>query len=137
VHRGETVARISPSVRVTRGVREEIADAISLGSRRTAIQDLEFLVDQLAEVAVRALSTGINDPYTASNSVDHLGSALLHLMRVGVPSPYRMDEERRPRLILERPLTFAGVVDSSFSQIRQHVGGAFPYRSGSWRRSPP
>jgi uncharacterized membrane protein len=122
--RGEPLARVSPSVNVSPEVRERISEAISLGSRRTAIQDIEFSVDQLAEVAVRALSTGINDPYTATTCVDHLGSALLHLMRVGLPSPYRMDRERRPRLILERPLTFGGVVDSSLTQIRQHVGAS-------------
>ncbi|MBA2670321.1 MAG: DUF2254 domain-containing protein [Gemmatimonadetes bacterium] len=124
LHRGEPLAMAAPSLRVTPEIRDEIADAVVIGSRRTAIHDIEFSIDQLAEVAVRALSAGINDPYTAADCVDHLGSGLLHVMKERLPSPYRMDEHGRPRIIMDRPLTFAGVVDTSLSQIRQHVGGS-------------
>jgi uncharacterized membrane protein len=124
VQRGEPLAAVAPEERASAELREKIAAAIPLGSRRTAIQDVEFSIDQLSEVAVRALSTGINDPYTACSCVDSLGSALLHIMNTGLPSGCRMDEEGRPRLLIGRPLTFAGVVDSSFNQIRQHIGGS-------------
>ena len=40
-------------------------DATALGRAGSARQDLEFAVRQLVEVAVRALSPGINDPNTA------------------------------------------------------------------------
>ncbi|CAN5795821.1 DUF2254 domain-containing protein [soil metagenome] len=122
LHKGMTVARAAPEVRVTPAIREEIADAVSVGAQRTAVQDIEFSIDQLAEVAVRALSTGINDPFTASECVDHLGSGLLHVMRERLPSGYRLDDDGRPRITLERPLRFSGVADASFHQIRQNFG---------------
>jgi uncharacterized membrane protein len=124
VHRGEPIAMVAPPLRVSPEIRKEITDAVVLGTRRTAIHDIEFSIDQLAEVAVRALSTGINDPYTAADCVDHLGSGLLHVMQERLPSRYRMDAQGRPRIILDRPLTFAGVVDTSLSQIRQNTGGS-------------
>jgi uncharacterized membrane protein len=124
LQRGQALAIVTPAERFTESLGEEIGDAVSIGSHRTAIQDVEFSIDQLAEVAVRALSAGINDPYTATSCVDHLGSGLLHIMNLGLPSAYRMDEQGRPRIILLRPLTFAGAAASSFDQIRQHVGGS-------------
>jgi len=121
IHKGFAIARAAPELRVTPAIREEIAEAVSIGRQRTAVQDIEFSIDQLAEVAVRALSTGINDPFSAAECVDHLGSGLLHVMRERLPSKYRMDDEGRPRIILERPLRFSGVADASFHQIRQNV----------------
>jgi uncharacterized membrane protein len=121
----EPIAHVSPVERCTPAVEAEIHEAVVIGARRTALQDLEFSVDQLSEVAVRALSTGINDPYTAVNCVDRLGATLAHLIREGFPSPYRVDEDGRLRLVQERPLTFAGVMDAAFAQIRQHVGESF------------
>jgi uncharacterized membrane protein len=53
-----------------------IRDATALGPQRVSAADLEFAVRQLVEVAVRALSPGINDPHTAISVLDRLGSAL-------------------------------------------------------------
>jgi uncharacterized membrane protein len=57
-----------------------------LGADRTATQDVEFVVDQLVDVAVRALSPGINDPATAQVAVERLGAALCQLAGRDLPS---------------------------------------------------
>ena len=73
--RGEHV-----EVRSDSAVEERIADAIRaafvVGPERSPAQDLEYAIRQLVEIALRALSPGINDPFTAVAVVDQLGAAL-------------------------------------------------------------
>jgi uncharacterized membrane protein len=56
--------------------RQELCRCISLGNERTAEQDLEYLIDELVEIALRALSPGINDPHTAVTSIHWMGAAI-------------------------------------------------------------
>ena len=91
---------------------------IVLGSRRTPTQDIEFAVHQLVEIAVRALSPGINDPFTAIACIDRLGSGLCHLARRELPDPLHLDTHGRLRLLAPVP-AFADVADAAFDQIRQ------------------
>jgi uncharacterized membrane protein len=63
--------------------------------RRTLVQDVEFAIDQLVEVTVRALSPGVNDPFTAISCIARLGAALCTLAEKVIPSPYRHDEDGR------------------------------------------
>ena len=58
------------------GAEAAIRNATALGGQRVSSSDLEFAVRQLVEVAVRALSPGINDPHTAMSILDRLGAAL-------------------------------------------------------------
>ena len=83
--RGITSSAAPPLVSVWPGDRitDELADAgecrIRAGNQRTDAQDIEFAVHQLVEIAARALSPGVNDPFTAITCVDRLGSALCRL----------------------------------------------------------
>lgn len=90
-----------------------------LGSRRTAEQDVEFLIDQLVEIAIRSLSPSVNDPFTAMACIDRLGAALSKLSRRHLPDPRVGDAEGRLRILTERS-TFNGIVDEAFHQIRQY-----------------
>jgi uncharacterized membrane protein len=47
-------------------------DALEIGIERTLQQDITFGMRQLVDVACKALSPAINDPYTAVQAVDHL-----------------------------------------------------------------
>jgi len=60
-------------------LQKRILDCFSLGESRTPTQDLEFLIDELVEIALRALSPGINDPFTAITSMHWMGAALAKL----------------------------------------------------------
>ena len=51
-------------------------ETVIVGIRRTPRQDVECAIEELVEIAVRALSPGINDPFTAMNCIDRLGAAL-------------------------------------------------------------
>jgi len=116
--KGQAMVKVWPGHRVTDSLMDKIDAAFVLGNQRTAAQDIEFSVNQLVEIAVRALSPGINDPFTAIACVDRLGSALSCLARRDMPSPLRFDSKGRLRLVASGP-TFAGIVDTAFNQIRQ------------------
>jgi uncharacterized membrane protein len=98
---------------------EKVNAAVVTGRRRTPRQDPECALDELVEVAVRALSPGINDPFTAIACVDRLGAAIGRLAERAMPATLRRDKEGTPRL-LARPTTFADLLDAAFNQIRQY-----------------
>lgn len=91
--------------------------AIITGDSRTVEQDVGYAVRQLADVALRALSPGINDPTTAQDAVFHLGSVLRVLLarhppRLAAP----MDEDRlllRPERLGHREL-----IDIACDEVR-------------------
>ena len=83
---GAPIALMTPAVK---GADAAIREATALGPTRVSTEDLEFAVRQLVEVAVRALSPGINDPHTAVAVLDRLGAALCSCVPVhlsGIPS---------------------------------------------------
>jgi uncharacterized membrane protein len=49
-----------------------LADAVRIGFERTLEQDAAFGIRQLVDMACKALSPAVNDPYTAIQAVDHL-----------------------------------------------------------------
>jgi len=62
------------SDRIDETLEANLAATFIRGSQRSATQDLCFQVNQLVEVAMRALSPGVNDPFTATNCMDWLQS---------------------------------------------------------------
>lgn len=80
---------------------------------------MTFFVDQLVELAVRALSPGINDPGTARLCIDRLEQALCHLAGRHMPSAERYDQDGDVRVIAS-PLTFSEVVASAFEEIARY-----------------
>ncbi|WP_417579288.1 DUF2254 domain-containing protein [Pelagibacterium sp.] len=58
----------------------------TLGARRDVLQEATYEARALIDIALRALSPGINDPNTAVAAIDHMSGALLPLVRSdGVP----------------------------------------------------
>ncbi|REK17555.1 MAG: DUF2254 domain-containing protein [Planctomycetota bacterium] len=96
-----------------------INEKIIVGNRRTPRQDVECAVEELVEVAVRSLSTGINDPFTAINCVDRLGAALGRLAQRKIPDAARFDAQGQMRITVH-PIAFVEVIDAAFNQIRQY-----------------
>lgn len=113
------IARVYPSERVNSDLAKRINDTLILGKERTEQQDVEFPVDQLVETATRALSPGINDPFTAIRCIDRLTAGLCHLAQREIPSAYRYGDDHTLRVITV-PITFECLVDRAFNQIRQY-----------------
>ncbi|MGU3479015.1 DUF2254 domain-containing protein [Methylobacterium sp. D48H] len=116
---GFPVAFLSAGVE---GADEAIARAVTLGRRPTSLQDLEYSIRQLVEIAVRALSPGINDPFTAGSVVDHLGDALCRIAPRHLPTGAVV---REGRVVLVHPVTdYDGLCDAMFHMIRQNSAGS-------------
>ena len=130
---GSPLVTVSPGHRVTEKFAGRVISAFAFGNQRTSAQDIEFAILQLVEIAVRALSPGINDPFTAVACVDRLGSGLCRLVRREMPSPYRFDGQDRLRVVAT-PITFPQIVDAAFNQIRQHARASAAVRSASSKR---
>lgn len=111
---------LAPADRASDKVRAAVSRAIIIGSQRTPSQDIQFAISQLVEIAVRALSPGVNDPFTAIRCIDRLGSAIYRLGSRPVPLRYRRDESNRVRIVA-RPVSFAEILDASLGPIRQNA----------------
>ena len=90
-----------------------------MGPERTLEQDVEFAISQLVEIAIRALSPGINDPIIAITYIDWVGAILCQLADRKMPSSHRYDGKYRWRVIC-KPFSFEGMVDAAFNMIRQN-----------------
>ncbi|UEM03797.1 DUF2254 domain-containing protein [Skermanella rosea] len=115
-------ASFTPRDRPGDGIARGLAEAVVIGADRTPTQDIEFSIRQLVEVALRALSPGINDPYTAVAVIDRLAASLALAMGRDMEPALHRDEDGRVRLIAH-PATFTGLVDRSFNEIRQAAAG--------------
>lgn len=107
------------------GVEEDLEarlrDGWSLISRRSP-GTVEFLIYELVEVAVRSLSPGINDPFTAIHCIDLLGASLCRFAEQPPVHPVRRDEEGALRVVLPK-VVLADLLDAAFHQIRQNSRG--------------
>jgi uncharacterized membrane protein len=112
------LARAWPPDRVDDAVQRRLRDAFVVGDRRTDLQDVEYSIRQLVEVALRALSPGINDPFTSMNCIDWLGASLARLAAHEMPGRWIYDGDGRLRLRTDAP-DFGGMVAAAFDQIRQ------------------
>ena len=116
---GATIAAITKPVE-TAG--QAIRDATALGTERASTSDLEFAIRQLVEVAVRALSPGINDPHTAIGVLDRLGAALCDAVPLHLGTGVTL---RAGHPVLVRPGTsYDGLADAMFHLIRQNAAGS-------------
>ncbi|WP_153557316.1 DUF2254 domain-containing protein [Roseimaritima sediminicola] len=110
----------SPAERVGEQEIKQMKSMFYCGSQRTANQNLRFVLNQLVEVAMRALSPGVNDPFTAMTCLDWLQSGLINLSERKMPDAHRLDEEHQLRVVAE-PETFASFAQLVFDQLRPYV----------------
>ncbi len=113
---------ISPAPDADDPCRSEVLDAFAIGDGRTMQQDVEFGLVQLTDIAVRALSPGVNDPTTAADVVVHIGNVLLAIWSREQPSTTRSREGRRV-VMLES--THEAYLARSMGPIRRY-GAADP-----------
>ncbi len=97
-------------------------DLFSVSRKRTALQDLRFPIDELVEIAARALSPGVNDPFTAIACIDWLGAALTDLSTMPEQPSVLRDEDGRARVLVPR-LGFVDYLGSAVGQLRPYAAG--------------
>jgi uncharacterized membrane protein len=124
---GDFVVRDTPLASLAQEVplEEESVDALlaaySVARYRTVHQDCAFGIRQMVDIALHALSPGVNDTTTAVMCVDYLMEILAQLASREIPSSHRY-EEGKLRVIAIGP-TFATLVGDSFDQIRGSAAG--------------
>lgn len=121
VMRGGPLADVRPEA-VADALRDKLASHLVFGRGRTYQQDPSFLFDQLLEVALRALSPGINDPFTAIDAVDRLAEGLDLLAR-REPPPSRWHDEDGMLRVVAPEFDLAGTAERVFGAIRGYGSG--------------
>ncbi|AZA10734.1 DUF2254 domain-containing protein [Corynebacterium gerontici] len=101
--------------------RFDINEYLVIGNVRSDKQDMEFSVRQLLEVAVRALSPGTNDPFTAMDIIDRFAEVLSQLRDRALPEGV-IQRDDAIRVIYD-VTTYEGLLDEMFLQIRQNANG--------------
>ena len=99
----------------------EMQAAYSIDRHRTVEQDAAFGIRQIVDIALRALSPGINDSTTAAMCVDYLTAILARIAPLPLPSSHRF-EDGELRVITIGP-DFASLVAESFDEIRGSASG--------------
>lgn len=117
---GSPLASLAQSRQPTREQARAIHSIYAIGNYRTVGQDLGFGIRLLVDIALKALSPGVNDTTTATTCIDHLGAVLYCLAGRRIPSPLR-HRGGELRLIARGP-TFDGMVDAALHEIRQSAG---------------
>ena len=100
-------------------LEKSLKQTLTVGRQRTLIQDTDFYVEQLVEVAVRSLSPGINDPFTAVRAIDWLSAALARLAALSDSESRLCDDDGTLRVLRKRA-RFEDYLAAAFNQIRQN-----------------
>ncbi|MEO8847507.1 MAG: DUF2254 domain-containing protein [Casimicrobiaceae bacterium] len=98
-----------------------LRDGISIRSFRTIDQEFGFGIRQLVDIALKALSPGINDTTTAVMCVDHLAAIVMQIANRPMPVCHR-SEDGVLRLALPG-WSFDEIVETAFDQIRNNASG--------------
>jgi len=118
---GEPLADVWPAAAAP-GVARALGGAHATGPHRTLTQDLSFAVDQLVEIAIRALSPAVNDTFTALACIDWLGDGLCKIAEHWQPAPVHRDAAGHVRVIAVT-VGFRRLLERSHDKIRQASRG--------------
>jgi uncharacterized membrane protein len=118
---GEPLANVWPAAAAP-GVARALGGAHATGPHRTLTQDLSFAVDQLVEIAIRALSAAVNDTFTALACIDWLGDGLGKIASRWRPVTVHRDAAGHVRVITV-PVSFRRLVERAHDKIRQASRG--------------
>ncbi|QYF95407.1 DUF2254 domain-containing protein [Massilia sp. PAMC28688] len=121
VIRDTAVMRLSGGPRLGPDDERALCRTVSLSDERTVAQDPAFGIRQIVDVALRALSPGVNDTTTAVMALDNLGTILAAMGPRGFPSRYQCDGQA-VRLVTVQP-DYPMLVGEAFDQIRRSADG--------------
>ena len=118
---GQPLADVWPAAAAP-GVARALGGAHATGPHRTLTQDLSFAVDQLVEIAIRALSPAVNDTFTALACIDWLGDGLGKIAVRWRPASVHRDAAGHVRVITVT-VSFRRLVERAHDKIRQASRG--------------
>lgn len=95
---------------------EKLGRLFVIGARRTPIQDIQYTLEKISEIALRALSPGVNEPFVAIKCVDYLSLAMSTLTNREAPASRRSDKDGKLRVVVS-PILFDSVLKEAFDPI--------------------
>jgi uncharacterized membrane protein len=119
--KGHPMATVWPPEAAT-AIGRRLESVHITGPLRTLSQDIAFGIDQLVEIAIRALSPAVNDTFTALTCIDWLGDSLSRIAVEWHPQSSHRDRLGAIRLITV-PVSYERLVQRSFEKIRQAADG--------------
>ncbi|SHE90987.1 Uncharacterized membrane protein [Microbulbifer donghaiensis] len=122
MHHWGSIGRIYQARENADALISRVQAAVEIGSLPTAEQDIVFSIRQLAQIAERALSPGINDPFTAYACIDRLIEGLGTVLQRPEPPNCFKDEDGRLRLV-SCELEFSQLLDAALDEIYEHSRG--------------
>lgn len=117
VFEGQALARVWPASRLDDALRRRLRRLFPVGPSRTPAQDPVLAVDELVEIAIRALSPGINDTFTALHCIDRLAAAMASLATREAQPPVRCGRDGTIRFRVH-PVTDAMLITAAWPKIR-------------------
>lgn len=115
---GSLIANVWPAIDGKAGIDESIRSSFLLGKEPSGEQDLQFFIRQLVQIAARALSPGINDPFTAMTCIDYLATGLSVIAKRQLPEFQIRNDSGRLRLV-KSEVSFQNLLQNCFISIRQ------------------
>jgi uncharacterized membrane protein len=109
----------SPDERLNPERESDLLAAFDIGPSRTLQQDIEFGVIQIVDIALKAISTAVNDPSTAITCVDQLGRILIRFVSRQAPVALLCDPPHVVRVVIPWIET-EKLIDTAFEQIRHY-----------------
>ncbi len=115
----ETLVRVSPPDRAE-DITDTVRNAVTIGNSRSDLQDIRYAEQQVLELAVRALSPGTNDPYTAVNAIEEVAAGVALAVSRPRPGNTMVDDTSTVRVRF-KTVTVEEIVDLPFDQVRPYA----------------
>lgn len=120
VHPGRRLCTVWGGAGDRAKMERRLNGAFSVETSRTMQQDIGFGIRQIVDIALRALSPGINDPTTAHECIVHLGAISFEMLRRDLPPAEIAGDDGRLVVLSVQP-SHADLVGSAFDEIRQNA----------------
>ena len=124
LNQGDVIAEVTPPEACSPRFERLLDKALAVGSTRTPSQDLEFGLQRLVEVGLRALSPSLNDSFTAIAAIDNIGAALARMFGSKRQQGALRGQNGKVRLLCP-VVDWTTLINAGFDQMRQ-AGASLP-----------
>lgn len=120
---GTPLASLAAGGELDPGTLDELRAVYAIGRHRTVQQDAAFGVRQIVDIAMKALSPGVNDTTTAVMCVDYLTAILVRMGSRRMAPQHRVKAGKV--VVIARGPNFRRLLDEAFDQIRHSAKDNF------------
>lgn len=122
VQDGAALFSVWPAETVDDALADRLSDHLTVGDQRSLEQDVAFGIRQLVDVALRAISPGINDPTSAADCIQRVGQVLVAAGMRDQPERCVHDDDGSLRVLVPHR-DFDELTELAFDQMRQYGHG--------------